>query len=183
MHINLQQTYDKYSEAERLHVQECEQCQEDIKLLEQLKASANVMPVIIPEASNWQAIRRHTIDKKSVAIPRKIKRARPYFFQQFIGIAASTFFIAVGWLVWSNYQLQSQLEQVLMVNQSLELQLFDNATPTFHQAGVLNKVRNIELKLSQSTNAEEKLILLNKRKLLIQEIVNIQKENNDAISI
>ena len=183
MHINLQKNQADYTEKERLHLQQCYQCQEDIKSLEELNMSAKTIPLIIPEELNWQAIKRSLSSNEQIAEQPNIRTTRSFLFQQIMGIAASTFFVAVGWLVWNNYQLQNQLEQVLMVNQSLELQLFENSSPTFHQASVLNKVRNIELQLSKSKKVEEKLILLNKRKSLIQEIVNTQKENDDAISI
>jgi hypothetical protein len=183
MHINIQQNQAEYTEKELLHLQQCYQCQEDIKSLEELKKSAELIQVIVPGELNWQAIKQRTSHKQKIVIKPKKHSARSLIVQQIMGIAASTFFLAVGWLVWNNYQLQSQLEQVLMVNQSLELQLFENTSPTFHQASVLNKVRNIELKLSQSKNVEEKLSLLNKRKSLIQEIVNTQEESDDAISI
>lgn len=183
MHINLQKNENEYTEAELLHIQQCDQCQDDIHSLEQLKKSAKVIKIMVPEELNWQAIKQRTTKIEQVMVQPKYKSTRSLLFQQVMGIAASTFFIAVGWLVWNNNQLQNQLEQVLMVNQSLELQLFENASPTFYQASVLNKVRSIEIQLTQSEDVKEKVVLLNKRKSLIQEIITIQKENDDAISI
>jgi hypothetical protein len=182
MHVNFKQTHDKYSEAELLHLQQCYQCQQDAKSLEQLKKSATLIPIIVPEELNWQAIKQRTTAKKHVDIQPKSKVTRPYFFQQVIGIAASTFFIAVGWLVWNNHQLQSQLEQVLMVNQSLELQLAQDQIPTFRQAKLLNKVRLIEENLIYAQSQKEKLQLLKERQKLVAEMVRYQGED-DEISI
>jgi hypothetical protein len=179
MHINFQHTHDKYTEADLLHLQQCFQCQEDVKALDQLKESVNSIPVMVPEEFNWQAIKQRTIDKDHGAIQPKPKAARPYFFQQVIGIAASTFFIALGWLAWSNHQLQNQLEQVLMVNQSLERQLNEDQIPTFRQAKLLNKVRIIEENLIYVNSQNEKLQLLKARQKLVAEMVRYQGEKNE----
>jgi len=182
MHINFQRTKDKYTEAELLHLQQCSQCIEDVNLLEQLQLSAKEIQVIVPDEINWQAIKQRTINTEQVNVQSNSKSKRPYFFQQIMAIAASTFLIAVGWLAWSNYQLQNQLEQVLLVNQSLERQLIQDEIPTFRQAKLLNKVRLIEEDLIYVQSQKEKLRLLKERQKLVAQMVRYQGEE-DEISI
>ena len=107
MHINFRQTNDEYTEAELLHFQQCHQCQEDLKTLEQLRASVNTIALIIPEEFNWQAIQQRTTKKARKKAQAKSKRTRLFLFKQLTAIAASTFFIAVGWLVWNNYHFST----------------------------------------------------------------------------
>jgi hypothetical protein len=180
MHINLRQNHDEYNEEELIHLQKCYQCQEDLKSIEQLYSSAKTLPLLVPEEFNWQVIQQKTIIKKQSKVESK---TRPFIYQQMMAVAASTFFIAVGWLVWNNHQLQSQLEQVLLVNQSLELQLYETKNPTFHQVNVLNEVRNIEIQLASAETKKQKLALLTARTKLIQEMVNAQNGEENAISI
>jgi len=182
MHIDLQSSKDKYTEAELLHLQQCNECLEDANSLELLQKSVPKIPRMVPSELNWQAIKERTTHKIKEAEPVKVKATRPYFMQQVMAIAASTFFIAVGWLVWNNHQLQSQLEQVLMVNQSLELQLAQDQIPTFRQAKLLNKVRAIEKNLIFVESQQEKLQLLKERQKLVKEMVRFQGET-DEISI
>jgi len=181
MHINFRHAHDEYSQTEIVHLQQCHQCQEDVKSIEQLTSAGQVMPTLIPDELNWQVIQQRTLKREQKPVTPATKKNRLFIYTKLMAIAASTFFIAVGWLVWSNYQLQSQLEQVLLVNQSLELQLFENSAPSFHQANVLNEVRNIELQLINEKSNKRKLALLTARKQLIQEIVNIQNGNENAI--
>jgi len=182
MHINFQRTKDKYTEAELLHLQQCSQCMEDINSLEQLQQSAREIQVIVPDEMNWQAIKQRTANTEQVNSLSSLKKKRPFFFQQIMGIAASTFLVALGWLAWSNYQLQNQLEQVLIVNQSLERQLIQDEIPTFRQAKLLNKVRLIEEDLIYVQSQKEKLRLLKERQKLVAQMVRYQGEE-DEISI
>jgi hypothetical protein len=182
MHINLQPNKEIYTEAELLHIQECSQCNEDIYAFDLLQESSSQMPLMVPDELNWQAIKRSINTNEQVAVQPITKTTRSFLFQKIMGIAASTFFIAVGWLVWNNHQLQTQLEQVLMVNQSLELQLARDQIPTFRQAKLLNKVRIIEENLIYAQSQQEKLHLLKRRQKLVAEMVRYQGEE-DEISI
>jgi len=182
MHINFQRTKDKYTEAELLHLQQCSQCMEDINSLEELQHSAKDIRVLVPDEMNWQAIKQRTTNAEQDKGGANTKSKRPYFIQQMMGIAASTFLVAVGWLAWSNYQLQNQLEQVLMVNQSLERQLIQDEVPSFRQAKLLNKVRLIEEDLIYVQSQKEKLKLLKERQKLVAQMVRYQGEE-DEISI
>ncbi len=91
-------------------------------------------------------------------------------------MAASTLFAGFSWLIFNNYQLQNQLEYVLQVNQSLELQLIQNSMPTFRQAQLLNKVRKLEIQLMEATTTAEKLNLLKIRQSLIGDMVKLQQK-------
>lgn len=97
--------------------------------------------------------------------------------------AASLFMASFGWLMWSNYSLQQQLVEVLLINQTLESQLVQDATPTFYQAQLLSKVRIVELALMSATSSKEKLSLLKKRQNLITEMVKNSQGKDYEYSI
>jgi len=98
-------------------------------------------------------------------------------------LAASIVFAGFGWLVVNNYQLQSQLELVLQVNQNLELQLFENKLPSYRQTQLLNEVRLLESRLMNASSTKEKLTLLKRRQKLIADMVKSQQGNQYEFSI
>ena len=100
-----------------------------------------------------------------------------------VGFAASTTFLALTWLMFNNYQLQQQLEQVLQVNQNLELQLVQDTMPTFRQAQLLLSVRKIEQELVIAITPAEKLVLLKKRQRLIADMIKGQNGAQNEFSI
>jgi len=83
--------------------------------------------------------------------------------------------------MFNNYQLQQQMEQVLQVNQSLEIQLLQNTIPTFQQAKMLSDVRNIEQALIQAQQPKEKLRLLKQRQRIITNLVESQVKGDDHV--
>lgn len=179
MHINLNRCNEELTDKEVLHLQHCQDCREDLNILNQLSESAKSTPLIVPQELNWQVIQR----KMPVNKPKHLtKRTRSFLFQKISAIAASTFFIAVGWLVWNNYQLQAQLEQSLVQNQKLELQLEYGISLTFQQVHLLSELEQIEMALTQSIDAEDKVKLL---KLRYEKLVTIidKKELSNEISI
>ena len=97
--------------------------------------------------------------------------------------AASLIMVTAVGLLWSNYSLQHQLEQVLLVNQTIENQLVQDSMPTFHQAQLLSKIRVIDLQLINATTAKEKLKILKQRQKLMAEMVKNSKGKEYEYSI
>ena len=183
MHINLRQHNDAYTAAELVHIQQCSQCQEDVSTLEKLQQSAELVPEIVPEALNWQAIKQRTINKQTTSTKPKSIFNRPFIFQQLIGVAASTFFIAVGWLVWNNHQLQNQLEQMLVINSALEEKMFSQIEVSFQQVTLIEKLRDIDSELLQAQTNVEKVTVLQKRQAILKSHINTLKGNSHVFSI
>jgi hypothetical protein len=163
MHIMTNRLAEPLTSAEQEHLKSCEQCTFEQEAINQLKCSVEEIKLLHPPESDWLAIQQRMAKKKQVK--------RTSFMQFFISAAASFFFIAVGWLTWNNYQLQGQLEQVLHVNQTLELQLMQNGTPTFHQTQLLSKIRLIDLQLVDTATPAEKISLLKQRQKFMAEMV------------
>ena len=163
MHIINNRLEDQLTSAEQEHLKFCEQCTFEQQAINQLKCSVEEMKLLHPPESDWLAIQQHLAKKKQVK--------RTSFLQFFISAAASVSFIAIGWLTWDNYQLQGQLEQVLYVNQTLELRLMQNGTPTFNQIQLLSKIRRIDLKLFDTTTPVQKISLLKQRQKFMAEMV------------
>jgi hypothetical protein len=139
-----------------------------------LKVSANQLDVIRPPQEAWETI------KTRLPTPKKeVSHFKRYVFSS----AASLFLVAVGWLVWSNYSLQKQLEGVLLVNQTIENQLVQDSMPTFHQAQLLSKIRVIDVKLINASTAKEKLKILKQRQKLMAEMVRNSKGKEHEYSI
>lgn len=184
MHINLRQADDGYSGTELIHLQQCELCQNDLKILELLQDSTKTLPLIVPEEMNWQVIQQRLIVKDTLKEKKQSKITKLFFYKQIMAVAASTFFIAVGWLVWNNYQLQTQLEQTLVLNQQLEiqLQLEYGSSLTFQQVHLLTELEQIDIALSKAVSVKGKVSLLNLRYEKLVKI-NQKKEVSNEISI
>jgi len=171
MHINSAHLGKELSKAERKHMQECDVCAFEHDLLAKLKYSSEEMSLETPPSFVWEGIQR------SGKIP---KSQRNRLWQAVTGLAAT---ILICGLLFNNYQLQGQLEQVLLVNQSLELQIIQDSAPTFRQAKLLTKIRKIDLQLLEATVASDKLVFLKERQKLITEMVRSQKGGDYEFSI
>lgn len=102
------------SELEQLHVNTYQECASQHSLMLVIKNNVENLELLIPPAEVWQKIAHSPVVNR-----KRIGRKWMYV----AAIAASTSFISFTWLMFNNYQLQHQLEQVLQVNQGLELQL------------------------------------------------------------
>ena len=174
MHINSDRLIESLTEVELMHINSCSQCESERAKLIALKLSANQMEIIHPPKETWLALQNKLPNKQE-----KVSHFKRYVFSS----AASLFFVAVGWLVWSNYSLQKQLEQVLLVNQTIESQLVQESMPTFHQAQLLSKIRVIDLQLINATTSKEKLKILKQRHKLMAEMVRNSKGKEYEYSI
>ncbi|MDG1751594.1 MAG: hypothetical protein P8I03_08035 [Thalassotalea sp.] len=151
-------------------------------LFEEAKAELEMVNQLTPPEEIWGEITKQ-ISKSNVETK--------YFQQKHIlkkGIwamatAASLIMITAVGLLWSNYSLQHQLEQVLLVNQTIENQLVQDSMPTFHQAQLLSKIRDIDLQLINASTAKEKLKILKQRQQLMAEMVRNSKGKEYEYSI
>jgi hypothetical protein len=173
MHICENRLGKNLNDIERVHIAQCQECAYQHQLMTDLNNNVNTMELIEPPVAVWEKLARSSVVKRK-------KRVRKWVF--FAAVAASTSFISFTWLMFNNYQLQNQLELVLQVNQSLELQLTLNKMPTFKQAQLITLVREIEYRLHGATTVE-KLALLKERQQLVSKIVNLQKGNSNEYSI
>jgi len=174
MHIASDRLRSKLSEIELRHLNQCAECNSDYQLLTQLTDSAENSDLINPPDLVWQKIQYSMANKHQ---PQKT------VWRQLSVLAASIVFAGFGWLVVNNYQLQSQLELVLQVNQNLELQLFENKLPSYRQTQLLNEVRLLESRLMNASSTKEKLTLLKRRQKLIADMVKSQQGNQYEFSI
>ena len=180
MHINFSQIGKNINEIELAHIQQCDECKNQYQLLSQLYQDAHIQPTINPPEEVWLKICATRNNNRSNENKQQTKKSQ---WQWLIGLAASTLFFTVTWLAWNNYQLQFQLEQVLLVNQGLEIQLIQNQVPSYRQAQLLLEVRKIELNLSNSKSKKEKLALLKQRYSLMSEMVKENQGNKYEYSI
>lgn len=164
MHINKNTSVESLTSAEKQHLKSCPQCSYEHETLSLLNSAVEQIELLPAPQSDWLAIQQRMANKSEVK--------RTSLVPWFISVAASVTFIAVGWLAWSNYHLQGQLEQVLVVNQQLESQLSLSPSPTFGQVQLLSKVRLLELQLQKSQTPSEKIQLLKQRGKLMTKMVN-----------
>jgi len=151
-------------------------------LFKQAKVELNIESQLLPPTDVWQDIEMQiSVLEKESQPKHSLSKKRSITWG--ISMAASFILMSVGWLMWSNYHLQGQLQQVILANQYLELQLERETTPTFNQTLLVSKISELENKLYYSNNDKEMLALLMARKKLIQQIIELQKEENHEYSI
>jgi len=175
MHINKNTSGELLTSAEKKHLASCAQCRYEQQTLAQLNNAVDEIVLLTPPQSDWLVIQEHMANKS------KVKRAS--FIKTYMGIAASVLAITFTWLAWTNHQLQGQLEQVLQVNQSLEIQLIQGSTPTFNQTQLLSKIMLIEMRLAKATTAEEQLLILKERQQAMTKLVINKQGKQHEFSI
>ena len=181
MHINSDQLGKELDEIAQQHLSECLQCQLDHKTMLALYKEGQTQSLLTPPDDVWQKIvERQQVSNKVI----KLKPRKQFsIYQWSAGVAAAGLLFSMSWLVWNNYQLQNQFQQVMRVNQELELQLVQNNNPTFYQTQLLSKIHQIDLQLMQATSATEKLSLLNKRKEIMAKMNKAKQGGRDEFSI
>lgn len=85
--------------------------------------------------------------------------------------------------MWSNYHLQSQLQEVLMVNMLLEDKLNFERDATFKQASLVAALQALDIDLYKATSMKEKLTILQQRRELIQRHLSQQSRDEHEFSI
>lgn len=177
MHINLNRITQQLDEEESLHLEECQHCRDEYTLLVQLQMSAEEIQLLTPNQDNWQAI------EKRISIKANKQSKRPIVSYSLMATAASVLFMAGGWLFWSNYQLQIQLEQVLLVNNHLEEKLNQLGGGKFGASTAFIQVLAIEDKLKVSTSVKEQTSLLKQREKHLRKIINTKESGEYEYSI
>ncbi len=175
MHINKNTSVEALTSADKKHLTSCPQCTDEHETLTRLNDAVEKIELLTPPQSDWLAIQERMANKT------KVKRTSP--IQAYISIAASILIITVGWLAWTNHHLQGQLEQVLQVNQSLEIQLIQDSTPTFQQTQLLSKIMLIEMRLAKATTTEEQLLILKERQEAMTKLVTHKQGKQHEFSI
>lgn len=172
MHIDSERLAESLTPVELKHIEQCTECANERAKLIALKISANKMELVKPPAEAWKEI---TLVRESHV------QAQPQIKQIIVGFAASFFFVAIGWLMWTNYALQNQLQEVLMANQILEFEL--KQRPNAYNSSLLMQVSEVEASLSELPDTKEQLKLLQARQRLLEQIVERQKEEKYEFSI
>ncbi len=174
MHINSDRLIEPLTRVELLHIENCTQCKIEREKLIALKISANQFALEQPPAVAWHNIQTKLSEKQ---------QRRPTFKQFIYASAASIFMLSVGWLMWNSYNLQQQLEEVLLVNMMLEDKLNVEQKVTFRQATLVTGLQKLDLALYQAKTTKEKLIVLEKRRELINKYLTKPKRNEHEFSI
>ena len=155
---------------------------EENYLFEKAKVELEIANQLTPPEDIWSEITKqlsdNNVDTKSFQQKQLLKKG-----MWAMATAASLIMITSVGLLWSNYSLQNQLEQVLLVNQTIENQLVQESMPTFHQAQLLSKIRSIDLQLITASTAKEKLKILKQRQQLMAEMVRNSKGKEYEYSI
>lgn len=186
MHIEQHKITQPLSEQESVHLQQCAQCRDLLDTLTQLRQAADELPLITPPPQSWQQIKASMAQPQVIATPATVTQLSVWQvspWQSLGAMAATVMLSAFGWLMWSNYQLQGQLEQVLQVNQTLELQLDQQHIPDFQQAELIQQVRHLEKALEQTDSKAQKLKLLTQRQQLVADLLEAQNEVQHEFSI
>ena len=180
MHINSDQLGKELDYEQQEHLSACPQCLIEHETMRTLFQQAEEQILIEAPKEAWQNI---AVRRENIKVVKLEQRARFSPFRWPVGVAASAFFLSVSWLMWSNHQLQTQLEQVLAVNQTLEIQLMQGSTPTFYQTQLLSKIRWIELQLAEANTPKEKILLLKQRQKIMAEMVEHKQGKSYEYSI
>lgn len=149
----------------------------ELRQIENLRSEILIQRPIAPPEYIWEKI---NVTRKLDSSVIQLKRSR---FSTLIKIAASIPFFLMGWLIWSNYSMQTKLEEVLQVNRLLESQLMQDEIPTFRQTQLLLKIRLIELELKEVKTVSQKLALLQEREKIMQVMVYKKQGKNYEYSI
>lgn len=174
MHITSERLTESLTQVELLHIESCTQCKVERQKLIALKVSANQMNLVAPPSAAWENIQ--------VKLPSKPQQSNK--LMRFVyASAASIFMISLGWLMWSNYSLQQQMEEILLVNMILEDKINIEQNFTFQQARLVESLQELDMALYQATTTKEKLAVLQKRRQLIQQHLSREVKDEHEFSI
>jgi hypothetical protein len=170
------------TKADEKHISQMVCDKEEQTIMSALTESSKVIDFSGPNEFNWLEIQRKI--KPIIVTPTSAKKLNfvPSYLN-FFAVAASTIFVAMGWLVWSNHQLHNQLEQVLLTNQQLELKLVSPVINTYEQVFFVKKLNDLDQKLQHVNSLEQKVMLLQKRSALVLELYKTQQGVSNVFSI
>lgn len=182
MQDNKSESINFLTKTDKKHINQMVCDKEEQAIMSALTESSKILDFSEPNEINWLEIQRkikpiivtNTVNKKPKIVP---------FYINFFALVASTICIAMGWLVWSNNQLQNQLEQVLLTNQQLELKLVSPIINTYEQVFFVNKLNDLDQKLQHVNSLQQKVMLLQKRSALVLELYKTQQGVSNVFSI
>lgn len=173
-HINEWELLSELTLKQRLHLKQCDYCQENKQLIEQVTSDSNKIKFETPPAQVWQKISK---TRQPTAINKRTG-------WHLMTASAATIMLAIfGWLSWNNYLLQTQFNEVLVMNQLLEKQLTSTHSMHFSETRLLDDLIVIEQKLLNANKLSEKVDILNERKLQINKIILLQKGKSNEYQI
>jgi len=175
MHVNKSRLGGELLPSELKHISNCAECAYEHEILDCLIKEAEDIKLISPPMSDWLAIQSKTTKKK--------KRHKALFGQVSFVIAASTFFLVAGWLLRSNFLLQNQLEQLLLVNSNLEYEISLIQAPIYNQTRLIYHLSGLEEELLAADSNKKKLSVLEKRQELIEQYLIDNKGGKYEFSI
>ncbi|WP_206483175.1 hypothetical protein [Thalassotalea sp. G2M2-11] len=175
MHITSDRLTESLSDIELLHIQSCTQCKIERQKLMALKVSANQMSLMSPSDEVWQQLAKQ--------LP--VKKKKSFSIKSFTyASAASLMMLSIGWLMWSQHQLQQELEAVLVLNNKLEEQLYKADVPAYNQVLIMHDLSEINSRLVGTKSTKEKIEILDRRSKLIQQyFAQLEQEKDDLFSI
>lgn len=144
-------------------------------LFTQAQAELQIENQLEPPLSVWQEIERRSNDPNS-DVRYKTSHSNQKFSAWGLSLAASVFLMSMGWLIWSNYHLQNQFEQVLVLNQQLEQQLTFSTLPQYQQTQLITQLNRLNILLLETETTRDKIKILKKRQNIIAQIINRKQQ-------
>lgn len=173
---------DNMEKSNLTHLYQTDEQETEKILFEQAKVELEFTNQLTPPTDAWNNLAIQLADHDA-NINESTPNAKRKLTTWAISMAASVFMVSMGWLMWSNYNLQIQLQQVVLANKHLELQFKQDSIQTYSQSGLITEIAELESKLYYSQSDKEMLSLLLVRKKLMQQIIERQKEESNEYSI
>ncbi|WP_341205870.1 hypothetical protein [uncultured Psychrosphaera sp.] len=172
MHINFDRFTPELSGAEIKHLKTCSECYEHFHFLNDLYIEAKTADSAEVPPDIWANI--------EATLPRK---KHLFFSKTYLAMAASFLICAITYLSWSSYQIKQQLELVLNKNQQLEAELSLLSSQNLYFDSLNLELRQLENELNNVNDAQQKLEILNKRRLVLVKLIEIKKGLDNAYTI
>jgi len=174
-HINQAALRAELSIEQQQHLSQCAQCQENQALLQQLASCASDLALEAPPANVWQRIEQSRTSEQTQSASNKWRNLSATAAMLIVGM--------FGWLSWNNYQLQQQFTQLLAANMALESQLVVQQSISYPQAHIFSQLEAVEQQLVGAQSLQKKLVLLQQRQQYINQIIKLQRGNNNEYYI
>jgi len=173
---------DNSEKSNLTHLYQANQQATEKLLAEQAKVELEFGNQLTPPPEVWDNLSMELVNDEA-KINKNTRNVKRKFTTWAIAMAASVFMVSMSWLMWSNYNLQIQLQQVVLANKHLELQFKQDSIQTYSQSSLITEIAALESKLYFSKSEQEMLSLLLVRKKLMQQIIESQKEESHEYSI
>lgn len=147
-------------------------------LFTQAKIELDVENQLEPPLRVWQEIERQT-NGQSQSISHETRYPIKKVTAWGLSLAASVLLMSMGWLIWSNYHLQSQFEQVLVLNQQLEQQLAFSTLPQYQKTQLITQLNRLNILLIASETTGEKIEILKTRRNIIAQLIKRKQQGKE----